>query len=36
MIPIMGPLIDHQEIDRVMDCLNIGLDILPREIYHGF
>ena len=24
MIPIMGPLIDHQEIDRVMDCLNTG------------
>jgi perosamine synthetase len=24
MIPIMGPLIDHQEIDRVMDCLNSG------------
>jgi perosamine synthetase len=24
MIPIMGPLIDHQEIDLVMDCLNTG------------
>jgi perosamine synthetase len=24
MIPIMEPWIDHQEIDRVMDCLNTG------------
>jgi perosamine synthetase len=24
MIPIMGPLIDSEEIDRVMDCLNSG------------
>ncbi len=24
MIPIMEPWLDHQEIDRVMDCLNTG------------